>query len=38
VMRPITHAFHHRGQVVAMSRLLGYPPPASPALDFPLRA
>lgn len=23
----ITHGFHHKGQVVAMCRLLGYPPP-----------
>ena len=23
----ITHGFHHKGQVVAMCRLMGYPPP-----------
>jgi uncharacterized damage-inducible protein DinB len=23
----VTHAFHHKGQVVAMCRILGYPPP-----------
>jgi uncharacterized damage-inducible protein DinB len=23
----ITHSFHHKGQIVAMSRTLGYPPP-----------
>ncbi len=23
----VTHEFHHKGQVVAMGRLLGYPPP-----------
>lgn len=33
IMRIITHAFQHRGQVVAMCRLLGRPCPAS---DFPL--
>jgi uncharacterized damage-inducible protein DinB len=37
VLRPITHAFHHRGQVAAMCRLLGSPAPPSRALDFPLR-
>jgi uncharacterized damage-inducible protein DinB len=36
VLRVTTHAFHHRGQVAAMSRILGYPPPPSPALDFPV--
>jgi len=23
----VTHAFHHKGQIVAMLRILGYPPP-----------
>jgi uncharacterized damage-inducible protein DinB len=36
LMRVLTHHHHHRGQVAAMCRLLGYPPPESPALDFPL--
>jgi uncharacterized damage-inducible protein DinB len=35
IMRTITHAFQHRGQVVAMCRLLGQPCPSS---DFPLQA
>lgn len=37
VLRPITHTFHHRGQIAVMCRLLGQPVPPSPALDFPLR-
>jgi uncharacterized damage-inducible protein DinB len=32
-MRPLTHAFHHQGQVAAMCRLLGHP---TPPLDFPI--
>jgi uncharacterized damage-inducible protein DinB len=35
VLRVLTHAFHHRGQVAAMCRLLGQP---TPSLDYPLRA
>lgn len=27
LMHVITHAFHHKGQIVAMLRLLGYPTP-----------
>ena len=27
LMHVITHAFHHKGQIVAMLRLLGYPAP-----------
>jgi uncharacterized damage-inducible protein DinB len=27
LLHVITHAFHHKGQVVAMLRILGYPPP-----------
>ena len=27
VLHVITHAFHHKGQVVAMLRILGYPAP-----------
>jgi len=27
VLHVITHSFHHKGQAVAMCRLLGYPPP-----------
>ncbi len=33
IMRPVTHAFHHQGQVVAMCRLLGKP---CNGLDYPL--
>ena len=27
LLHVITHAFHHKGQVVAMLRILGYPAP-----------
>ncbi|MCC7478579.1 DinB family protein [bacterium] len=27
LLRPITHIFHHKGQIVAMCRLLGHPAP-----------
>ena len=27
MLHVITHAFHHKGQVVAMLRMLGYPAP-----------
>ena len=27
LLHVITHAFHHKGQIVAMSRILGYPAP-----------
>jgi len=33
VMRTVTHLYHHQGQVVAMSRLLGRP---ASGLDFPI--
>jgi uncharacterized damage-inducible protein DinB len=36
LLRILTHHHHHRGQVAAMTRLLGYPPPESRALVFPL--
>lgn len=29
VTKFLTHSFHHKGQVVAMCRLLGYPPPST---------
>src|SRR3984893_3889010 len=29
LLHVITHAFHHKGQVVAMLRILGYPAPAT---------
>lgn len=34
VVRTVTHAYQHQGQVLAMCRLLGRPGPAD--LDFPL--
>jgi uncharacterized damage-inducible protein DinB len=27
LLHVITHAFHHKGQIVAMLRILGYPAP-----------
>ncbi|HEY3251022.1 MAG TPA: DinB family protein [Ignavibacteria bacterium] len=30
----ITHEFHHKGQVMAMSRLLGYTPPDADVIRF----
>jgi uncharacterized damage-inducible protein DinB len=33
-LHAMTHAFHHKGQAVAMCRLLGYPPPDT---DLPVR-
>ena len=30
----LTHAFHHKGQVVAMCRLLGYPAPDTDLNQF----
>jgi uncharacterized damage-inducible protein DinB len=35
LLRLVTHPFHHRGQLAAMLRLLGYPVPQD-KLDFPL--
>jgi uncharacterized damage-inducible protein DinB len=34
VLHALTHAFHHKGQTVAMCRLLGYP---APDTDLPVR-
>jgi uncharacterized damage-inducible protein DinB len=33
LLHAMTHAFHHKGQVVAMCRLLGYPPPETDLID-----
>ncbi len=32
-MRPLTHIYHHQGQIVAMCRLLGKP---AAAMDYPI--
>jgi uncharacterized damage-inducible protein DinB len=37
LMRLVTHPFHHRGQVLAMCRHLGYPLPHGSGMDFPIR-
>ena len=31
----ITHEFHHKGQVMSMSRILGYKPPDADIIRFP---
>ena len=36
VMHPITHEFHHKGQMLTMGRVLGYPYPAGPDTDLGL--
>lgn len=30
----ITHEFHHKGQIVSMARMLGYPPPDTDLIRF----
>jgi uncharacterized damage-inducible protein DinB len=30
----ITHEFHHKGQIMSMSRILGYPPPDADIIRF----
>jgi uncharacterized damage-inducible protein DinB len=30
----VTHEFHHKGQVLALDRLLGYPPPDTDVIRF----
>ena len=35
LLRPLTHVFHHMGQIAAMCRLLGRPVP--PGLDLPIK-
>ncbi|GHF62112.1 putative damage-inducible protein DinB [Deinococcus metalli] len=34
VMHPITHEFHHKGQMLTMGRVLGHPYPAGPDTDL----
>lgn len=36
VMRPITHEFHHKGQMLALGRVLGHPLPSSLVADLVL--
>lgn len=36
IMHPITHEFHHKGQMLAMGRILGYPYPPGPDTDLML--
>lgn len=30
ILHPVTHEFHHKGQALALARVLGYPHPSSP--------
>ena len=34
LMHPITHEFHHKGQMLALGRVLGHPYPAGPDTDL----
>jgi len=34
IMHPITHEFHHKGQILTMGRLLGWPYPPGPDTDL----
>jgi uncharacterized damage-inducible protein DinB len=34
VMHPITHEFHHKGQMLALGRVLGHPYPPGPDTDL----
>ena len=34
VLHPITHEFHHKGQALALARVLGYPHPGKPDTDL----
>lgn len=34
VMHPVTHEFHHKGQMLTMGRILGHPYPAGPDTDL----
>ena len=36
VLHPITHEFHHKGQMLALGRVLGYPYPPGPDTDLTL--
>ena len=34
ILHPITHEFHHKGQVLALARAIGYPHPGNPDTDL----
>ncbi len=34
ILHPITHEFHHKGQALALARVLGYPHPGQPDTDL----
>ncbi|GEM49615.1 DNA damage-inducible protein DinB [Deinococcus cellulosilyticus NBRC 106333 = KACC 11606] len=34
ILHPITHEFHHKGQALALARILGHPHPGSPDTDL----
>ncbi len=34
ILQPITHEFHHKGQALALARVLGYPHPGKPDTDL----
>ena len=34
ILHPITHEFHHKGQTVALARVLGHPHPGNPDTDL----
>lgn len=34
LLHPITHEFHHKGQALALARMLGYPHPGNPDTDL----
>ena len=36
LLHPITHEFHHKGQLLALGRVLGWPYPPGPDTDLPL--
>lgn len=36
LLHPFTHEFHHKGQLLALGRVLGHPYPPGPDTDLPL--
>ena len=36
LLHPFTHEFHHKGQLLALGRVLGWPYPSGPDTDLPL--
>ena len=34
VLHPVTHEFHHKGQALALARVLGHPHPGNPDTDL----